>query len=104
METKVVVADRRYSRHNRGQNRPGSWRVIWKYSGKDIPNDLPLTQRAIDHWRKHKDTLSAANFRGDTLKDILSVDDLKSIISACKRGEANIYINRMGDIIGYKIK
>lgn len=101
--TKVVIADRRYSNWHRGQNRPGAWRVIWEYEGKDIPDDIPLTARAIHHWRVHKDVLGAANFRGMTIQDVLAADDLKSIISACKRGEATVYINRIGQVIGYKI-
>jgi hypothetical protein len=104
MTTKVVIADRRYSNWNRGQNRPGSWRIVWEYEGKDIPRDITLTSRAIEHWQTHKDQMGAAAFRGSTIKDTLSIEDIRSIISTIKRGEAVGYINRMGQISGYKIK
>jgi hypothetical protein len=103
--TQIVIADRRYSNWNRGQNQPGSWRVIWEYQGKDIPDNIPLTQKAIDHWKKFKINFgNTATFRGDKIGQVLNEDDLRSIISACKRAEATIYINRIGQVSGYKLK
>ena len=108
MKTKIAIADRRYSNWQRGQSHPGSWRIIWEYEGKeipkDIPRDIPLTPRAVTHWKAHKDIMGTAAFRGETIKDSLTTIDIKSIVSATKRGEATMYINRMGQVIGYKIK
>lgn len=75
------------------------WDVICKIEGKDIKaGSIPLTAKAISHWRSTKDNLGYALFNG------LSLHDIKSIVSATKVGKANMDVERQGRAAFYKIK
>lgn len=79
---------------------PTIYRTV--YERKDfnsVPNDIPLTKKAIDHWREVKDGMGYANFK------TLTKSDLKSIISAAKRGGEVVFTrNRMGFCTVYKLR
>ncbi|MFA5381959.1 MAG: LPD38 domain-containing protein [Candidatus Micrarchaeia archaeon] len=81
-----------------GGNKQG-WKVIeGSVHPKDIGTDIPLTDKALNHWRANKNELGMVNLKG------LSEADIQSIISAAKRDEASVTVNRMGDFASYRIK
>jgi len=97
--TKVVIPNYRFSNWSRGQSKPGSWKFLFEFEGKDIPNDISLTQKARDNYAKKKDPVFGyVNFRGLSEKDIIS------IISSAKRGEVHLGCTRMNWLSCYKIK
>jgi hypothetical protein len=64
---------------------------------KDIPSDIELSSKALTHWKTTKNNVGYAKF------DTLSLDDIISIVSAVKRLDAHLNINRIGDVAFYKI-
>ena len=63
----------------------------------NIPSNIPLTKRAINHWKATKSSLGYTNYR------TLYKNDVLSIASATKRGEAIMNVNRMGQNAVYKL-
>jgi hypothetical protein len=93
-----VKPNYRYSRLSRAHTTK-AWIKIVELEGKNIPSDIPLTEKSISHWKENKlEVIGYVNFCG------LSVTDIISIVSATKRGEAMISINRFGQVAIYKIK
>lgn len=77
---------------------PAAWKVVLELErGSDIPAGVPLTSRARSWWESHKSALGYANFRTLRKADILS------ILSASKRAEARLGVNRWGACHGYKL-
>jgi len=75
------------------------WEVICKLEGRDIKaGSIPLTAKAISHWKTTKDALGYALFNG------LTIHDIKSIVSATKEGRAHMDVERMGRAAFYRIK
>jgi hypothetical protein len=64
----------------------------------EIDETIPLTDKARKYWEDNKSELGFVNLRG------LKEDDVKSIISAARRGEATVSVNRMGKLAFYKLK
>ena len=67
------------------------------YIFENIPNNIPLTKKAISHWKATKSSLGYTNYR------TLYKNDVLSIVSATKRGEAIMNVNRMGQNAVYKL-
>ena len=68
------------------------------YIFENIPNNIPLTKKAISHWKTTKsETFGYASYR------TLYKNDVLSIASATKRGEAIMNVNRMGQNTVYKL-
>ena len=89
---RIVIKDRRFKINSKPQ--------AWKGFDLDyqvISPGLPLTQRAINTWQEHKSPLGYCGFRG------LDIEDIKSILSAVKRQEARINVNRWGQVAYYKL-
>lgn len=77
---------------------PKYWKVVLEIEGKDIPLDLPLTESAISYWKENKFPITNyVNFK------TLTKDDILSILSAVKRQEARLSVNRWGQVSCYKI-
>lgn len=89
---KIIVADKR----NKRQIRP-RYTMEVNIVYKDIPDDITLTQKALTHWQDTKNNIGYAKF------DTLDIKDIHSIVSAVKRQEAHLTINRVGDVAFYKI-
>ena len=92
MKMKIAIRDRRY--------RTGTyktWKVIHEIDAKTVDASIPLTNRAIKHWEEDKSTIGYATMRG------LSLADIKSIISATRRNEAHMNIERWGRVAYYKL-
>jgi hypothetical protein len=64
----------------------------------EIDDKLPLTDKSQKYWEQNKSELGYANLRG------LSEEDIRSILSAVRRGEASVNVNRMGKLAFYKLK
>jgi len=64
----------------------------------EIDDKLPLTDKAKMHLEQNKSELGYANLRG------LSEEDVRSILSAVRRGEASVSVNRMGKLAFYKLR
>ena len=65
----------------------------------EIGDDIPLTENAYNHWKQNKSELGYAS-----IPTRFSQDDVVSILSAVRRGEASVGVNRMGVLAFYKIK
>ena len=89
---KIVVRDRRY---RTGEYK--AWKVMHEIDGKTIDTSLALTPNAFTHWKRDKSPLGYATMRG------LSLADIRSIISAAKRGEAHMNVERWGRAAFYKL-
>jgi hypothetical protein len=63
----------------------------------DIPKDVILSDAAIENWKITKNAVGLAGF------DSLDNDDIISILSAVKRNEASLNVNRHGQAAFYKI-
>ena len=63
----------------------------------EIDDSLPLTEKARTYWEQSKNELGYVNMRG------LKEEDVRSIISAVRRGEATATVNRMGQLAFYKL-
>ena len=78
------------------------WKSAYNYLDVErdgpVPNNIPLTKRAIDHWWKTKYGIGYTNFA------TLYKSDIRSILSAAKRGEAVLTKSRAGTIAYYKLK
>lgn len=64
----------------------------------EIDDKLPLTDKSKKYWGQNKSELGYANLRG------LSEEDVRSILSAVRRGEASVTVNRMGKLAFYKLR
>ncbi len=78
---------------------PNAWEVILRIEGKSIPPNIPLTTRSINHWLKEHDDAT----KYVSLKSLTGIDVI-SIISASKRQEVSLSIDRWGRLAFYKIK
>jgi hypothetical protein len=95
---RVCIPNYRFSNWSRGQSIPGSWKTVLEYEPKEIPENIPLTQKAIDNWKKNKSIFGYVNLRG------LDERDIMSILSASRRSEVSLGGSRMGWVVSYKIK
>ena len=89
---KIVIRDKRFKHSCYNQ-----YKVIYEIEPKYIDNSIPLTPHAIEHWQKTKNNIGYAGMRG------LTIEDIKSIISASRRAEAHMNIERWGRVAFYKI-
>ncbi len=64
----------------------------------EIDDKLPLTDKSQKYWEQNKSELGYANLRG------LAEEDVRSILSAVRRGEASVSVNRMGKLAFYKLR
>jgi len=89
---KIVVKDRRF-----GPSLRGRYTFDWKVDYTKIPRDIPLTEKVLKQYAKTKSPIGYATFRG------LNKDDIRSILSAVKRLEAHVNVDRMGNCAFYKL-
>lgn len=94
----IAVRPKSRSQYQRGHD-PKAWEVILRIEGQDVPPNIPLTTRAINHWiKEHDDATKYVNLSS------LRAEDVISIISATKRQEVSVSIERWGRLAFYKIK
>ncbi len=94
----VVVRPKSKSRYKLSHD-PNAWEIILQCHANMISDRIPLTKKAIDHWAKTRnDVTRYTSFKG------LDWHDALSIISATKRGEAMINVDRWGRAAFYQIK
>lgn len=60
-----------------------------------IPNNLALTSKVQKQYQATKNNIGYTTFRG------LNIEDIKSILSAVKRHEAHVNVDRMGHCAYY---
>ena len=87
---KIVVKDRRLSPS--GRTKPK-----YDIDYGVIRRNIPLTQKVLRHYKVTKSPVGYATFRG------LGLRDIKSILSAVKRQEARINVERYGMVAYYKL-
>ena len=87
-------------RQIRGFNKWNDWNIFTgTIETRAIPHDIPITPKARKHWETNRDDFTGfVNVRGFTETDVISV------ISAAKRGEASVTVNRWGFFAFFKIK
>ena len=88
---RIVVKDRRYNSSGR------KYTMDIQIDYKSIPEGIPLTDRVISHYKTHKSIMGYATFRG------LNRDDIISILSAVKRQQACVNVERYGNTAFYSI-
>lgn len=88
---RIVVENRRYRLGTR------HYTLDIKIDYRSIPDDLLLTDKVLEQYRRTKNNIGFTTFRG------LDIDDIKSILSAVKRQEAHVSIERMGNCAFYKL-
>ena len=89
---KIVIKDKRFKHSCYNQ-----YRVVYEIDSKNVDNTIPLSQRAFEHWQQTKNNIGFAGMDGLTLNDV------KSIISASRRAEAHMDIERWGRVAFYKL-
>ena len=90
---RIVVRDRRY-----GISLRGRYTLDVKIDYPSIPSDLPLTKKVLEQYRATKnDVYGYATFQG------LRVYDIITILSAVKRQEGHVNVDRMGNCAFYKL-
>ena len=87
---RIVVKDRRFK-----TGKHYSFDKEVDYSNIPV---ISLTDKVQKHYQTTKSGLNYSTFRGLTLKDILS------ILSATKRGEALVNVDRWGNVYAYKLQ
>jgi len=90
--TRIVVKDRRF-----GSTMRARYTLDITVDYTQIPNNLPITDNVLRQYKETKSAIGYATFRG------LNLDDIKSILSATKRQEAHLNVNRMGHCAYYKL-
>lgn len=70
----------------------------------EIDDSLPLTDKAMQHWHKEAAEQKPGGFLGYVNMRGLKEEDVRSILSAVRRGEASVTVNRMGKMAFYKLK
>ena len=94
-----IVKPIRNTKRLRQKRDPKAWKTIYDHKNEPpLPNNIPLTPRAINHWRKTKSGMGYTNFT------TLYKSDIRSILSACKRGEAVLTRSRDGMVAFYKLR
>lgn len=77
---------------------PAAWIRICCISGRDVPDNLPITTRVMAHWQKEHDSFSGyVNLTG------LNERDIRCIVSGVKQGKISLTINRFGHAAFYRI-
>jgi len=89
---RIVIRDKRFKHSCYNQ-----YKVVYELEPKYIDDTIPLTQHAFEHWKEAKNNIGYATLEGLTLEDI------KSIISASRRKEAHMNIERWGRVAWYKL-
>lgn len=89
---RIVIRDRRVRSGLRGQ-----YTFDWEVDYTKISSDIPLTAKVLKQYKDTKNYVGYATFKG------LSKDDIKSILSAVKRQEAHLNVDRMGNCAFYKL-
>ena len=93
--TSKVVKLKRGHKH---AGNTGDWNVALVFDWRDIPKDLSLTTRALNHWTETHSVLGYANFK--TLREV----DIISVLSCAKnRRQTILNIERQGRIAYYKV-
>ena len=87
---RIVVRDRRYA-----TGRHYTFDENLDYSR--LSDTIQLTDKVRRHYRKNKSSLNYATFRG------LAIQDIMSILSAVKRQEAKVNVDRWGNCAYYKL-
>ena len=89
---RIIVKDRRF-----GNSLKARYIVDLQIDYPSIPNNLKVTDRVLEQYKHNKSVLGYTSFRGLSYKDIVT------ILSAVKRGEATVNVNRMGHCAYYKL-
>lgn len=90
---RIVVHDKRYKHCIKPR-----YTLDINLDYKLIPDNIPLTQNVLKQYQDVKNpVIGYAHFRG------LTIEDIKSILSAVKRNEAHLNVDRMGITYVYKL-
>jgi hypothetical protein len=89
---RIVVHDKRFK-----HSLQPKYTLDLKLDYKLIPGDLKLADNAINHYIKSHNAIGYAEF--DTLAEL----DIKSVLSAVKRQEAHLNVDRMGNVAFYHL-
>ena len=89
---RIVIHDRRCNHSLRAR-----YTLDCQIDYKTIPDNLPLTDKVLKQYRDTKSPIGFSSFRG------LDIEDIKTILSATKRQEAHLDIDRMGNCTYYKL-
>ena len=88
---RIVVMDRR----SRQRIRP-RYTLDIQIDYKSLSDNIPVTPKAIEHYKQTKTLIYA------TFKDLTEAD-IASILSAVKRQEADVNVNRIGHCAYYRL-
>ncbi len=88
---RIVVRDKRIGPSKR------RYTMDFKVDYPKISKSLSLTNKVLNQYRKTKSPVGYATFRG------LSNTDIRSILSAVKRLEAHLNVDRWGNVAYYKL-
>lgn len=88
--TRIVVQDKRYKGLHKAR-----YIFDWKVDYRTVPNDIPLTSNVLKQYKQKKNNIGYCTFRELNKKDIIS------ILSAVKRQEAHLNVDRMGNCAYY---
>jgi len=89
---RVVIHDRRFNHSLRAR-----YTLDCMVDYKSLPDNLPLTDKVIKQYAQTKSLIGFSSFRG------LGIEDIKTILSATKRQEAHVDVDRMGNCAFYKL-
>jgi hypothetical protein len=89
---RIVVHDKRFH-----PSLKGKYILDIKIDYPSIDNSIPLTNKAKEKYKALKNNIGYSTFRGLSIKDIISV------LSAVKRQEAHVNVDRMGNCCYYKL-
>ena len=84
---RVVVADKRFREVGLKSK---YYTLDCNIDYPNLPDNLPLTDKVLKHYKATKNNIGFTTFRG------LDEEDIKSILSATKRQEAHVNVNRYG--------
>ena len=80
------------------QNGQETWEVVMEIQDRSVP-DVDLTPGALEHWQQQK----AKYIFGYVSFDGLQRQDILSILSASKQGNARLGKNQFGHVSSYKL-
>lgn len=89
---RIVVKDKRF-----GGTLRARYTLDIDIDYKTVPGDLELTRQVIEQYKRTKNNIGYTTFRG------LAKEDIITILSAVKRQEAIVNVNRMGHCAYYKL-
>ena len=80
------------------QTNPDAWRVVLEIQERSVPA-MKLTKRALTHWQRENNKF----IFGYVDFGALQKNDILSVLSAVKQGNARLSRNRFGQVSTYKL-